>query len=600
MQPSSDSDSRFIVGIDLGTTNCAVAYIDTAEDPETIKIFNLPQVIAPGEVSEKKLLPSFIYLPSKQEKEGGGLTMPWDPFGERVIGEYARKRGAEVPGRLVASAKSWLCHKGIDRTAPILPVDALDEETKLSPIVVSASYLRHIKAAWNSMIGSKTGENLEKQDVYLTIPASFDAVARDLTVKAASSAGLDNVTLLEEPQAAFYAWLQRNKETWNKTVEPGDTVLVCDVGGGTTDFSLIQVSGEEGRLALERIAVGDHILLGGDNMDLSLAWLKAEELKKQGTKLDKMQMQTLWHNCRLAKEKLLSDQSVDEVPLVITGRGSGLVGGTIKTSLKREEVSEFIINGFLPICDASERPAAVRRAGLQEMGLPYASDSAITKYLAAFIAENSGESSTAMPSAILFNGGVFKSSVLKERIFQVFSTWTDGEEGPLELTGADLDLAVSRGAAFFGLAIRNDGLRIKSGLERTYYIGVEMARQAIPGMPSPLMALCIAPKGTEEGSEIPLTESVFGLMVGEPVEFQFLGSVSRAEDRVGDMVEDFEDHGIESVSSIRTEMEAPGIDPGTIIPVQIKAAVTEVGTLALSLVSKEKEVEFKLEFDVRT
>lgn len=592
---------RFIVGIDLGTTNCVVSYIDTSEDDPEIRIFPLPQVVSPGEVAEKELLPSFIYLPTKQEKEGGGLRMPWDPFGERVIGEYARKRGAEVPGRLVASAKSWLCHRGVDRTSPILPTDAPDDEPKLSPVVASASFLRHIKAAWNSAMGARYGEKLEDQDVYITIPASFDAVARDLTVKAAASAGLDKVTLLEEPQAAFYAWLNRNRENWNKVVEPGDTVLVCDVGGGTSDFSLIRVEGEEGRLSLERVAVGEHILLGGDNMDLALSWLKAEELKKQGQKLDRMQMQTLWHNCRLAKEELLSESSVDEVPLVITGSGRGLVGGTIRTSLKRDEVNSFILDGFLPLCKLSDRPVAAQRAGLQEMGLPYAPDSAVTKYLAAFITDNApSDDADPMPSAVLFNGGVFKSEGIKQRVLEAMSNWTAPEgDAPMELTGADLDLAVSRGAAFFGLARRNNGLRIKSGLERTYYIGVEMARQAIPGMPTPLMALCIAPKGTEEGTEIPLSDRTFGLMVGEPVEFRFLGAMSRPEDRVGDMIEDYEGHGIEEVSVIRTEMEAPGIDPGTMIPVQLKAEVTEVGTLALSLVSREKDLGFKLEFDVR-
>jgi hypothetical protein len=594
------ADSRFIVGIDLGTTNCVLSFIDTVEDDRKIEIFPIPQIVSPGEVAEKELLPSFIYLPTQPEKEGGGLVMPWDPFGERVIGEYARKRGAEVPGRLVASAKSWLCHRGVDRTAPILPADAPDDETRLSPVVASASYLRHIKAAWNSVMGGRHGEKLEDQDVYITIPASFDAVARDLTVKAAASAGLDHVTLLEEPQAAFYAWLNRNSDTWNRTVEPGDTVLVCDVGGGTSDFSMIRVEGEEGRLALERVAVGDHILLGGDNMDLAISWLKAEELKKQGTKLDRMQMQTLWHNCRLAKEQLLSDSSVDEVPVVITGRGTGLVGGTIRTSLRRDEVNEFILDGFLPLCDLSDSPAAARRSGLQEMGLPYAPDSAITKYLAAFIRDNAPENASPMPSAVLFNGGVFKSSGIKQGLLDVMSLWAESEENtPIELSGADLDLAVSRGAAFFGLARRNNGLRIKSGLERTYYIGVEMARQAIPGMPAPVSALCIAPKGTEEGTEIPLSGQTFGLVVGEAVEFQFLGAVSRAEDRVGEMIEDYEEHGIEPVASIKTSMEAPGIEPGTLIPVQIRAEVTEVGTLALSLVSAERDVTFNLEFDVR-
>ncbi len=592
------------MGIDLGTTNCSVAYLDTKEGSNEIKKFDIPQIVAPGEIGERRLLPSFIYLPTEQEKEGGGLTMPWDPFGDRVVGEYARVRGAEVHGRLVVSAKSWLCHSGVDRTAPLLPLDAPEEVQRLSPIVATATYLRHIKAAWNHTIGKKTGEKLEDQEIFVTIPASFDAVARDLTVKAASSAGLENITLLEEPQAAFYAWLHWHNKDWKELVAPGDLLLVCDVGGGTTDFSLIRVSSQDGQLALERIAVGEHILLGGDNMDLALTFAVSEDLKSRGTNLEEAQIQILWHNVRLAKEKLLADEALGSVPVVIPGRGSGLVGGTIRTSLTRQQVEELLLDGFLPICEKDARPNDTERIGLQEMGLPYAADSAITRHLAKFLARHmeqlSGETGkNIVPSAILFNGGVFKASILRQRMMETIGGWLPKDiKPPKELTGIDLDLAVSRGAVYFGMACRGDGVRIRSGTERSYYIGIEGARPAVPGMPPPLKALCVVPKGMEEGSSISLPGMTLGLVVGQKVQFKFMGSTIRPQDKPGAMITDWKDT-IEPVSSIQAEMTAPELEPGTVIPVEIEAKVTEIGTLALSLVSRDKGLKFDLEFNVR-
>lgn len=594
------STPRFIVGIDLGTTNCSLAYLDTQNETNEIKQFDIPQIVAPGEVGRKRLLPSFIYLPTEQEKEGGGLTMPWDPFGDRVVGEYARARGAEVHGRLVVSAKSWLCHSGVDRTAPLLPLDAPEEVQRLSPIVATATYLRHIKAAWNHSVGKETGERLENQDIFITIPASFDAVARDLTVKAASSAGLENITLLEEPQAAFYAWLHWHNKDWKELVAPGDLLLVCDVGGGTTDFSLIQVSSQDGQLALERIAVGEHILLGGDNMDLALTFALREDLKSRGINLEEAQVQILWHNVRIAKEKLLADESLDSVPVVIPGRGSGLVGGTIRTSLTRQQVEELLLKGFLPICERDSWPHSAARIGLQEMGLPYATDSAITRHLAKFLTRHMEEMDKGMvPSAILFNGGVFKASILRRRMLATIGGWLPEDAvPPKELTGIDLDLAVSRGAVHFGMACRGDGIRIRSGTERSYYIGIEGARPAVPGMPIPVKALCVVPKGMEEGSSVNLPGMTLGLVVGQKVQFKFMGSTVRPQDKPGVMITDWED-SIEPMSSIQTEMTAPELEPGTVIPVEVEARVTEIGTLSLSLVSREKGLKFDLEFNVR-
>ncbi len=602
------SESRYIVGIDLGTTNCVLSYIDTQEEHDLttapINIFQVPQLVAPGEIGEKDFLPSFIYLPTDQERQGGRLTMSWNPFGDRVVGTYAKSRGAEVPGRLVVSAKSWLCHTGVDRTAPILPADAPEDVQKLSPIVASASYLRHLKAAWNQTVAKESKDRLEEQVIYLTIPASFDAVARELTVKAASSAGFDNITLLEEPQAAFYAWLHARRDSWKEEVGPGDLILVCDIGGGTTDFSLIRVTSKDGELGLERVAVGDHILLGGDNMDLALAYSLSEGLKAKGTRLDYLQMQTLWHNARMAKEKLLANQEISEVPVVIPGRGSGLVGGTVRTALGKEQVESLLLEGFFPACKSSERPQHHPRLGLQEMGLPYVSDTAITRHLARFLDIHADKSDSSEgvpgPTAILFNGGVLKPRIIRRRILEIISPWLHEKGSPelKELASPDLDLAVAQGASYYGLVRREGGLRIRGGIARSYYMGIEVARPAVPGLPPAIKALCVVPQGMEEGSSVSLPERTFGLIVGQPVEFRFLASTIRPDDSVGDLINDW-DETIEPITTLQTSMEASGIEPGTVIPVQLEATVTEIGTLALSLVSKEKDLRFDLEFNVR-
>ena len=446
---------------------------------------------------------------------------------------------------------------------------------------------------------------MEEQDVFITIPASFDAVARDLTVKAAASAGLDEVILLEEPQAAFYSWLNIQGEGWKQQVKPGDIILVVDVGGGTSDFSLIQVLGKEGYLFLERLAVGDHLLLGGDNMDLTLVHVLSEELRSKGRNLDQHQLQNLWHNVRIAKERLLSEPDLEEVPVIITGRGSGLVGGTIRTKLSREQVEEIILNGFFPECRVTDVPQETKASGLRELGLPYCTDTGITRHLAKFLSTHSakGEEGSKVPvslTAVLFNGGVFKAPVLRERIMSVIRSWTrEQATQPIELVGTDLDLAVAMGASHFGLVQMGEGIKIRGGIGRSYYIGVESSTLAIPGMPPIIKALCIVPKGLEEGTTIDIPEKEFGLVVGQQVEFRFLSSNVRPMDRPGDLISDWQD-SIEPVSTLKTELEAPGIDPGTIIPVTLRAEVTEVGTLSISLVSRERGLTFGLEFDVRT
>ncbi len=593
-------EKKFIVGIDLGTTNCVLSYIridDIKEgDIPPIKVMEVLQLVSPKQIDSLKLLPSFIYLPTQAEKDSNALTTPWDPFADRVIGKYARERGAEVPSRLISSAKSWLCHPAIDRNAPILPIDAPPDCTKLSPIAAQASLLRHLKASWNQTIGKEEGAPLEEQEIYLTIPASFDAVARDLTVKAARAAGLENITLLEEPQAAFYAWLFRQGENWRNEVKAGDLILVCDIGGGTTDFSLIKVDEKAGELSLERILVGDHLLLGGDNMDLALAHEIARGLPK---KLDRLQMQSLWHNARIAKEKLLDSDDINEVPVVITGRGSGLIGGTIRTSLKREQLNSVILDGFFPICKRDEMPISSTTVGLKELGLPYAQDSAISRHLAAFLMK-AKKDTPYTPSLVLFNGGVMKARLLRKRVVELLSNWAEGEGGSKikSLSAPELDLAVAQGACFYGVTRKIGGIRIRGGLGRSYYIGLEGTRPAIPGVPPDIKALCIVNQGIEEGQSVELPDRVFGLVVGKQVEFKFMGSSTRRDDKPGDVIEDWEED-IKEITTVTASIDAPGLPSGTIIPVMLQAKVTEVGTLALSLVSVEGNIKFDLEFNVR-
>src|SRR5581483_10764521 len=497
--------SRFIVGIDLGTTNCVVAYVDTqtpdAENPP-IQLFHIPQLVTPGNVEERDLLPSFLYLPASREFPAGSLILPWTEDLPFAVGTLARTRGAEVPGRLISSAKSWLCHVGVDRTAPILPWGGGEDLKKMSPLEVSAQYLSHLRQAWNAVMARENPACvLEQQEVFLTVPASFDDAARELTVQAAERAGLPSVRLLEEPQAAFYSWIESAGERWRKHVKVGDVILVSDIGGGTSDFSLIAVSDEGGELALNRVAVGEHILLGGDNMDLALAYAVQQKLAAKGTKLDAGQMRGLWQNCRVAKEDLLQSGATKKQPISILGRGSSVVGGAVKTELTYEEVEATLVDGFFPRCEANDLPKAGRRVGLQEMGLPYAADPAVTRHLAKFLTrqKETGEDTQtfAHPTAILFNGGVMKAPLLRQRLVEVLNGWLsqEGSSALRTLEGTNLDHAVARGAAYYGLARRGKGVRIRGGAARSYYIGIETSMPAVPGMAAPLKALCVAPFG---------------------------------------------------------------------------------------------------------
>ena len=587
---------HFVVGIDLGTTNSVVAFSDiSGDEPGPLQIFAVPQLAGLGTVEARPLLPSFLYLAASGEFPPNALKLPWDAAPRHIIGQFAQQRGAEVPARLIASAKSWLSYAEVDRTVAILPWSSPDDVPKMSPVTASSAYLGHMHDAWNAAFSSAP---LEHQDVLLTVPASFDAVARELTVRAARDAGLPNITLLEEPQAAFYSWIDANGDGWREGVRVGEVVIVCDVGGGTTDFSLIAVREEHGSLVLDRIAVGDHILLGGDNMDLALAYSVRQRLAEGKTQLDQWQFRSLTLSCREVKEQLLSGATETKRPVAILGRGRKVVGGTIRTDIERDEVDRILVDGFFPRCQLTDRPQSQRRTALQEIGLPYAADPGVTRHLAHFLSrQHQALAATGNPSAVLFNGGVMHATVLRQRLVEVLGSWFDSATPLRVLTGGDPEHAVARGAAYYGLARRGRGVRIRGGTPRAYYIGIETAMPAVPGVRPPIKALCVVPRGLEEGSEVQLPTQEFGLVVGEPTEFRFLSSATRREDQVGTVVETWEDD-ITELAPLESTLEWEGQE-GATVPVRLEARVTEVGVLELWCVSRDGTHRWKLEFNVR-
>jgi molecular chaperone DnaK (HSP70) len=593
--PASSNPPRFVIGIDLGTTNSVVAYADT-HDGETpaLRVLDIPQLVASGAVEAHALLPSFLYLPAADEFPRNALQLPWGDMPDWIVGQLAQRRGTEVPARVVASAKSWLSYAGVDRTAPLLPWNSPENVRKLSPVEVSTQYLSHIRHAWNAAFADAP---LEAQDVLLTVPASFDAVARDLTVRAAHEAGLPQVTILEEPQAAFYAWIDANGEGWRTAVRVNDVVLVCDIGGGTTDFTLIAVREESGELVLERVAVGDHILLGGDNMDLALAYAVRERLAQAKTTLDQWQFRGLSLSCREAKEKLLSDAKAAKQAIAILGRGRKVVGGTLRADVERGDVDRTLLDGFFPRCALTDAPQAQRRSALQEIGLPYATDPAVTRHLAAFLRRHGGAAAV-QPTAVLFNGGVMRAELLRARLVDVVNGWFVPADGIRVLGGGNPEHAVARGAAYYGLARRGRGVRIRGGTGRAYYVGIESAMPAVPGVRPPLKAWCVVPRGVEEGSDIDLPAQEFALVVGEPTEFRFLSSATRRDDQVGTLVEAWGDD-ISELAPLVTTLEWSG-EEGTNVPVHLQARVTELGVLELWCVSRDGSHRWKLEFNVRS
>jgi molecular chaperone DnaK (HSP70) len=601
------SEPKHAVGIDLGTTHCAVASVEIAtSDRDTLNLAGLgmPQVVAPGEVETRALLPSFLYLPHPSELPPAALTLPWPGYPtDLVVGEAARALGTRSALRLVSSAKSWLCQGSVDRRAPLLPLHTAEDVVKVSPLAATVEYLNHMRNAWDY---AHPDAPLSQQLLSIGVPASFDPAARELTAEAARLAGLDHAVLIEEPQAALYSWLGVSAGAWREQVKVGDVILVVDVGGGTSDFSLINVLERDGELELERIAVGEHILLGGDNMDLALAFFLKSELEVSGQKLDNAQLATLTQAARAAKERLLNQLDEQSAPVVLPGRGSKLVGGALKTELKRSDLERVLLEGFFPIVDASARPTSRPRGALTQLGLRYAQDPGITRHLASFLGRQAGalgdnQQDFVRPTAVLFNGGVFKSELLRERIRRALDAWLHaaGAQPVRVLPGADLEAAVARGAAYFGWVRSGNGIRIRGGTAMAYYVGIESAMPAVPGLPPQLTALCIAPFGMEEGTEASMPQAEFGLVVGEPVRFHFFGSSTRREDVAGSVLEQWSESELAELQDIEVTLQADQQRPGDVVSVQLQATVSEVGTLQLQAVSKATGLRWKVDFDTR-
>jgi molecular chaperone DnaK (HSP70) len=598
--------AKFVIGIDLGTTNSAISFAPLDSEENAREILDIPQVIAAGECKTLKTLPSFLYIPHEGEFDPASLDLPWTAPVEGklpwVVGSFARDHGARVPGRLVSSAKSWLSFGSVDRNANILPLAAPDDLAKISPVAACAAYLAHLRDAWNAYAAAQGWDAaFDDQEIFITVPASFDTVARDLTIQAARQTGASHLTVLEEPQAAFYAWLAHAGDAWRKSVSVGDLVLVCDIGGGTSDFTLISVGQEGGNLRLDRVAVGDHILLGGDNMDLALAHAVSATIKGGMEGLDANQRIALVHGCRAAKEHLFANTGDKKFPITLLGKGSKVIGGSIKTSLDQETLQEVVLNGFFPISSPDEMPARGRRLGLTEIGLPYAADPAITRHLAQFLSRHaslSPGSAIARPTKILFNGGVFESPLLQDRIVSTLEKWT-GEKIPV-LPAFDLHLAVALGAAQYGLARQGKGVRIRGGVNRAYYIGLEIPTPAVPGVLPPIKALCVVPMGMEEGTQADVPTPDLGLYIGEEAEFRFLASSSRRDDQPGAVIDRWSDDELVELPSLKTMLEAQSPDQaGLAVPVRIVSKVTELGTIELSCHSRSGDESWNLEYNVR-
>jgi len=565
------------IGIDLGTTNSALAFIDPgpddaqagAEDSPKIRVLDVPQYVAAGRIESLRTLPSFLYLAGPAPEQ-------------QFTGTYAREQGVLVPTQCVHSAKSWLSNPEVDRTAKILPWDAQEAGRVLSPVEASTRILKHLADAWTKSQGSPLSEHA----VVLTVPASFDEEARELTVMAAREAGIEKLTLLEEPAAAFYSWIANDLARSQKSLFDGQNVLVCDVGGGTSDFTLIRVTRENDHVDFTRTAVGKHLLLGGDNLDLTLAWLVESKLGKQ---LPLRQRSALRRQCAAAKEKLLSDPNLKSVEITVLGGGSSLVGGTLKTEITREEVLELALDGFLPVCELTDKPNEEASSPYRESGLPYVSDPAVTRHLAEFLA-SAGD---VRPDAILFNGGFFIPEILRQRVADVMEHWYGHR--PVIFENRDLDLAVAVGAAYYSyVRATGAGLLVRGGLPRAYFIGLA------GNDGDSLRAMCLAPRGSEEGSSIEIDPGNLQLVANKPVAFRLYSSRIRTEDRAGDVVTFSADEQRD------LHLHAPlhavlrfGKAGERLVAIKLGAKLTEVGTLEIWAESKESEHRWRLQFELR-
>jgi molecular chaperone DnaK (HSP70) len=611
--------TRFSLGIDLGTSNSAIALEDFENGRN--QIVEITQILGLAQIGEKPTLPSALYIPHPDEFPQNGMQLPWSKKsgGEPIIGHFARDHGALVPDRLITSAKSWLSNFHIDPKKAVLPWKSDIKEQKLSAFECSRRYLEHLKEAF-LYAESTQGHawNLADGQVVLTVPASFDEIARNLTAAAAEAAGFGKVVLLEEPQAAFYAWTAQAGSSWRTQVRRGDIVLVCDVGGGTADFSLIAITEKDGNLEVERISVGEHILLGGDNMDLALAYTLKAQLEEAGKSIDSWQFLALMHSASIAKVNLFTDLSREHSPVAVPSRGSSLLTKTVSTKLSRTTLDQVILDGFFPLTEVTDLPRESRSAGLQEFGLPYASDPVVSKHLARFLTRSlinvkASETLTSLvqsrsealqgeylkPTAVLFNGGVFNAAPIRQRLIDLLVSW--GKGAPVrELAGFQPDLAVAKGAALYGRnRATGQGIRIKAGTARSYYIGIESSAPAIPGFRPPIKALCVVPQGMEEGTELLIDEREFGLITGIPADFRFFASEVRSGDAPGAIIANPE-RELEETGMI--EVTLPPIEnfpEGQAIPVIINPIVTELGNLELWMKHTGSDRRWKVEYQVR-
>ncbi len=595
-------NARFAIGIDLGTTNSVVASTSLTDERipgemPRIELLPIPQLVGPNQIESRESLPSFLYLPRAGEVESLRLPGLDDPAAG-VAGVYARAQAAENPQRVVVAAKSWLCHSRVGRTEAALPWQSPPEVPKVSALDCSKRFLEHLVAAWH---GAHPDAPLSEQQVVLTVPASFDPSARELTREAALAVGFPtDFVLLEEPQAAVYRWLASRGDAWRRTLHEGDHLLVIDVGGGTTDLTLVTVDQADGELSLKRVAVGNHLLVGGDNMDLAIAHLVGGKLQAAGHDLDPWQNVALWHACRLAKETLLSSAGPTEYTVSVLGRGSSLIGGTISAQLTRDEVVQLLGGGFFPACSAHERPQRQWASGFQDIGLPYESDPAITRHVAAFLADqkDAATNQPVQPTHLLFNGGVFRGTMLRQQMIDTINQWCPSP--PTILGGPeDLDTAVAIGAAFYGWSKVTGGIRIRGGTARSYYVGIETAGLAIPGMPRPLRALCVAPRGMEEGTELAVPSDEIGIVVGHPARFRFFASTQRVHDQVGTRLDRWSPDELVESEPIELHLSTDGAHDTPYVPVKFVSRVTELGMFELWCRATRQEQQWKMEFNVR-
>ncbi len=610
-------DSRYIIGVDLGTTNSTIAYIDTEKgdkDSYKIEVFSIPQLVSEDKVLDLNTLPSFLYLPGAYDLPEKQAALPWGDEGQHIVGEFARLQGMKVPSHLVSSAKSWLCHNRVDREGKILPWGSDREVGKVSPVKTSALYLKHIRDAWNhTLSGGKDRNRFERQQVVITIPASFDESARELTSEAVKMAGIPRFTMLEEPQAAFYAWLASHEDDWQDFISEDQLILVFDMGGGTTDFNLITLKKEGERMGFQRVAVGDHLMLGGDNMDLALARNVEARIMGQEKRLDFQQWLSLAQQCRSAKESLLGDSHTQSATVSLLGKGRGVVGASLREEIHRDRVQQVIMEGFFRHVGIDEEAEKERHPGLKELGLPYVYDTAVIKHLSSFLRRHGknrelphsidGKSGRAIvsPDILLFNGGVFKSEAISEQVVHVINDWfSDGEWNLSVLKHTDLDHAVSLGAAYYGQVIRGRGMRISGGSGRAYYIAAKVPAQSADGeLRDPITVLCLLPKGTEEGEEVHLSQPEFQVMANSPVSFDLYSSSYRTGDRKGDIIIE-ERESFHRLPSIRTILHFGKKGESRRIPVSLGIRLNEFGTLDVWCESKETTHRWKLAFLIRS